>query len=133
AVRHRQPRRPEAVAASASRQRPHQVLSKKSDWRNRSQPKARTRRSAQFMAPAVISALVELGRCRASTVLIRASSTNNVRRLLQGWRGSNIRGHPMVRNIALGTTITIGMALTAPVALAQQKHHVSYDTPATQT
>jgi hypothetical protein len=39
----------------------------------------------------------------------------------------------MVRNIALGITITIGMALTAPVAMAQQKHHVSYDTPATQT
>ena len=39
----------------------------------------------------------------------------------------------MVRNIALGITITIGMALTAPVAVAQQKHHVSYDTPATQT
>jgi hypothetical protein len=38
-----------------------------------------------------------------------------------------------VRNIALGLTITIGMALTAPVAMAQQKHHVSYDTPATQT
>jgi hypothetical protein len=39
----------------------------------------------------------------------------------------------MVRNIALGMTITIGMALTAPVAMAQQKQHVSYNTPATQT
>ncbi len=39
----------------------------------------------------------------------------------------------MVRNIALGTTIAIGMALTAPVAIAQQKQHVSYDTPAIHT
>jgi hypothetical protein len=39
----------------------------------------------------------------------------------------------MVRNIVLGMTITIGMVLTAPVAVAQQKQHVSYDTPATQT
>ena len=39
----------------------------------------------------------------------------------------------MFRNIALGMTITLAMALTAPVAIAQQKHHVSYDTPATQT
>ena len=39
----------------------------------------------------------------------------------------------MFRNIAPGMTITIGMALTAPVAMAQQKHHVSYDSPATQT
>ena len=39
----------------------------------------------------------------------------------------------MVRNIALGMTITIGMALTAPVAIAQQKKHVSYNTPATHT
>ena len=39
----------------------------------------------------------------------------------------------MVRNVALGMTITIGMALTAPVAMAQQKQHVSYNTPATQT
>jgi hypothetical protein len=37
----------------------------------------------------------------------------------------------MVRNIALG--MTIGMALTAPAAMAQQKHHVSYDTPAIHT
>ena len=36
----------------------------------------------------------------------------------------------MVRNIALGMTITIGMALTAPVAMAQQKQHVAYDTAA---
>ena len=39
----------------------------------------------------------------------------------------------MLRKIALGMTITLGVALTAPVAMAQQKHHVSYDTPATQT
>jgi hypothetical protein len=39
----------------------------------------------------------------------------------------------MFRNIALGMTITLAMALTAPVAIAQQKHHVSYDTPAIQT
>jgi hypothetical protein len=39
----------------------------------------------------------------------------------------------MVRNIALGMTITIGMALTVPVAMAQQKQHVSYNTPPTQT
>ena len=30
-------------------------------------------------------------------------------------------------------TITLAMALTAPVAVAREKHHVSYDTPATQT
>jgi hypothetical protein len=39
----------------------------------------------------------------------------------------------MLRNIALGTTIMIGMAVTAPVAMAHEKHHVSYDSPATQT
>jgi hypothetical protein len=39
----------------------------------------------------------------------------------------------MVRNIALGMTIIIGTALTTPVAMAQEKRHVSYDTPATQT
>ena len=39
----------------------------------------------------------------------------------------------MFRTIALGMTMTIGMALTAPVAMAQQKHHVSYDSPAIQT
>jgi hypothetical protein len=39
----------------------------------------------------------------------------------------------MVRNMALGMTITIGIALTVPVAMAQQKQHVSYNTPATQT
>ena len=39
----------------------------------------------------------------------------------------------MVRNIALEMTTAIGMALTAPVAMAQQKQHVSYNTPATQT
>jgi hypothetical protein len=39
----------------------------------------------------------------------------------------------MLRSIALGMMITLAMALTAPVAIAQQKHHVSYDTPATQT
>src|SRR5262249_50911037 len=40
---------------------------------------------------------------------------------------------PMVRNVALGMTVALGVALTAPVAMAQEKHHVSYDTPATQT
>jgi len=39
----------------------------------------------------------------------------------------------MVRNIALGLMIAIGLALTALPAAAQQKHHVSYNTPATQT
>jgi hypothetical protein len=39
----------------------------------------------------------------------------------------------MLRNIALGTTITIGIALTAPAAMAQQKQHVAYDTPAVRT
>jgi hypothetical protein len=39
----------------------------------------------------------------------------------------------MVRNIALGMTIAIGMALTAPVVMAQQKQHVFYNTPATET
>jgi len=39
----------------------------------------------------------------------------------------------MVRNIALRMTITIGMALIAPMATAQQKQHVSYNTPATHT
>jgi hypothetical protein len=39
----------------------------------------------------------------------------------------------MVRNIALGMTITIGMALTAPLATAQQKQHVAYDTAALST
>ena len=39
----------------------------------------------------------------------------------------------MGRNIARLMAIAIGMALNAPVAMAQQKHHVSYDTPATQT
>jgi hypothetical protein len=39
----------------------------------------------------------------------------------------------MVRSIALGMTIIIGMALSAPVAMAQEKHHVSYNSPATQT
>ena len=39
----------------------------------------------------------------------------------------------MVRNIALGMTITIGMALIAPVAMAEQRQHIGYSTPATQT
>ncbi len=39
----------------------------------------------------------------------------------------------MVRSIALGMTTAIGMALIAPVAMAQQKQHVGYNTPATQT
>ena len=39
----------------------------------------------------------------------------------------------MARNIGLGMAITIGMALTAPVAMAQQKQHVSYNTPAAHT
>ena len=39
----------------------------------------------------------------------------------------------MVRNIALGMTITIVMALTAPAAIAQQNQHVSYNTPAAHT
>lgn len=39
----------------------------------------------------------------------------------------------MFRNIALGMTIALAVPLTVPVAIAQQKHHISYDTPATQT
>jgi hypothetical protein len=39
----------------------------------------------------------------------------------------------MVRNVALGMTIAVGIALTAPAAMAVEKQHVSYNTPAIHT
>jgi hypothetical protein len=39
----------------------------------------------------------------------------------------------MTRNIALGVTIAIGMVLATSVAMAQQKQHLVFKTPAANT
>ncbi len=39
----------------------------------------------------------------------------------------------MTRSIAFGIAAAMGSLLAAPLAMAQQKHHVSYGTPATDT